>query len=44
MKMASRGAVTTNSAESSFALLKRGLHGTFHAVSEWASTTWTVPP
>lgn len=30
----SRGAVTTNSAESSFALLKRGLHGTFHAVSE----------
>lgn len=30
----SRGMVTTNSAESSFALLKRGLHGTFHAVSE----------
>jgi transposase-like protein len=30
----SRGDVTTNSAESSFALLKRGLTGTFHAVSE----------
>lgn len=30
----SRGAVTTNTVESSFALLKRGLHGTFHAVSE----------
>ena len=30
----SRGDVTTNSAESSFALLKRGLTGTFHSVSE----------
>jgi transposase-like protein len=30
----SRGDVTTNSAESSFALLKRGLIGTFHSVSE----------
>jgi transposase-like protein len=30
----SRGDVTTNSAESSFALLKRGLVGTFHSVSE----------
>jgi transposase-like protein len=30
----SRGAVTTNSAESSFALLKRGLVGTFHHVGE----------
>lgn len=29
-----RGDVTTNSAESSFALLKRGLIGTFHSVSE----------
>lgn len=29
-----RGDVTTNSAESSFALLKRGLVGTFHHVSE----------
>jgi transposase-like protein len=28
----SRGTVTTNSAESSFALLKRGLVGTFHSV------------
>jgi transposase-like protein len=26
--------VTTNTVESSFALLKRGLHGTFHSVSE----------
>lgn len=30
----SRGAVTTNTVESSFALLKRGLVGTFHAVGE----------
>lgn len=30
----SRGDVTTNTVESSFALLKRGLTGTFHAVSE----------
>ena len=30
----SRGDVTTNSAESSFALLKRGLVGTFHHVGE----------
>jgi hypothetical protein len=30
----SRGAATTNSAESSFALLKRGLVGTFHHVGE----------
>jgi transposase-like protein len=29
-----RGDITTNSAESSFALLKRGLVGTFHHVSE----------
>lgn len=29
-----RGTVTTNTVESSFALLKRGLHGTFHSVSE----------
>jgi transposase-like protein len=34
IKEYSRGAVTTNSAESSFALLKRGLVGTFHSVSE----------
>lgn len=30
----SRGDVTTNSVESSFAILKRGLYGTFHSVSE----------
>ncbi len=29
-----RGIVHSNSVESSFAILKRGLHGTFHAVSE----------
>ena len=29
-----RGDVTTNTVESSFAILKRGLYGTFHAVSE----------
>jgi transposase-like protein len=29
-----RGDVTSNTVESSFALLKRGLNGTFHAVSE----------
>jgi transposase-like protein len=29
-----RGDVTTNSAESSFSILKRGLYGTFHGVSE----------
>jgi transposase-like protein len=29
-----RGDVTTNTVESSFALLKRGLVGTFHSVSE----------
>jgi len=29
-----RGDVTTNTVESSFALLKRGLYGTFHHVSE----------
>jgi transposase-like protein len=29
-----RGDVTTNTVESSFAILKRGLHGTFHSVSE----------
>jgi len=34
IKEYSRGDVTTNSAESSFALLKRGLIGTFHSVSE----------
>ena len=31
----SRGDVTTNSVESSFAILKRGLYGTFHHVSEY---------
>lgn len=30
----SRGNVTTNTAESSFAILKRGLYGTFHHVGE----------
>lgn len=30
----SRGEVTTNTVESSFAILKRGLYGTFHSVSE----------
>lgn len=30
----SRGDVNTNSAESYFALLKRGVHGTFHHVSK----------
>lgn len=30
----SRGDVHSNTVESSFALLKRGLHGTFHSVSE----------
>ncbi len=30
----SRGDVTTNTVESSFAILKRGLYGTFHSVSE----------
>ena len=30
----SRGDVNTNSAESYFALLKRGVHGTFHSVSK----------
>ena len=30
----SRGDITTNSVESSFAILKRGLYGTFHSVSE----------
>ena len=29
-----RGNVTTNTAESGFAILKRGLYGTFHSVSE----------
>ena len=29
-----RGSVTTNTVESSFAILKRGLNGTFHSVSE----------
>jgi transposase-like protein len=29
-----RGRVSTNTIESSFAILKRGLHGTFHSVSE----------
>jgi ISXO2-like transposase domain len=29
-----RGDVTTNSAESYFALLKRGVHGTFHHISK----------
>lgn len=29
-----RGDVTTNTVESSFAILKRGLYGTFHSVSE----------
>jgi transposase-like protein len=31
----SRGDVTTNTVESSFSLLKRGLIGTFHHVDEW---------
>ena len=30
----SRGDVTTNTVESSFYILKRGLYGTFHSVSE----------
>ena len=30
----SRGDVTTNTVESSFAILKRGLYGTYHHVSE----------
>ena len=30
----SHGDVTTNTVESSFAVLKRGLYGTFHHVSE----------
>ena len=34
IKEYARGDVTTNSAESSFSLLKRGLIGTFHSVSE----------
>lgn len=34
LKEYSRGDVTTNTLESSFALLKRGLVGTFHHVSE----------
>jgi transposase-like protein len=34
IKEYARGEVTTNTAESSFALLKRGLVGTFHSVSE----------
>jgi len=34
LKEYSRGDVTTNAVESSFALLKRGLIGTFHSVSE----------
>ena len=29
-----RGDITTNTVESSFAILKRGLYGTFHSVSE----------
>jgi hypothetical protein len=29
-----RGEVTTNTVESSFSLLKRGINGSFHAVSE----------
>ena len=34
MKEYARGDVTTNTVESSFAILKRGLYGTFHSVSE----------
>src|SRR5262249_10487730 len=34
IKEYARGDVTTNTVESSFSLLKRGLHGTFHHVSE----------
>lgn len=34
LKEYSRGDITTNTVESSFALLKRGLIGTFHSVSE----------
>lgn len=33
-KKYTRGRVNTNTIESSFAILKRGLHGTFHSVSE----------
>ncbi len=33
-KESARGDVTTNTVESSFAILKRGLYGTFHSVSE----------
>ena len=29
-----RGGVTTNTVESSFSVLKRGLYGTFHSVAE----------
>lgn len=34
VKEYARGDVTTNTVESSFAILKRGLYGTFHSVSE----------
>jgi transposase-like protein len=34
IKEYARGDVTTNTVESSFAILKRGLYGTFHSVSE----------
>jgi transposase-like protein len=34
LKEYARGDVTTNTVESSFAILKRGLYGTFHSVSE----------
>jgi transposase-like protein len=34
IKEYARGDITTNTVESSFAILKRGLYGTFHSVSE----------
>ncbi|MDQ6681528.1 MAG: transposase [Pseudomonadota bacterium] len=34
IKEYARGDVTTNTVESSFAILKRGVYGTFHSVSE----------
>lgn len=34
LKEYARGDVTTNTVESSFTILKRGLYGTFHGVSE----------
>jgi ISXO2-like transposase domain len=39
-----RGDVTTNTAESSFAILKRGLIGTFHSAGTLASLRATTIP